>query len=453
MALTQMKLQFMRVGVALLLAGMAAASAQDRAVGPMPSLAPLVEKVAPAVVDISVTGTRSLSSSNDPLFQFFGVEPPAEQLRGEGSGVIVDAENGYLITNNHVIEDANEITVTLPDGRSFPGTVVGSDAHSDLAVVKIDATGLTQIPFADSDDLKVGDYVVAIGNPLGLQNTVTAGIVSALGRQGLNRDPQADAYEDFIQTDASINVGNSGGALVNLNGELVGINSAIISQTGGNIGIGLAIPSRMAMSVMDQILEYGEVRRGFLGISMNDLTPDVAKDQGISVSSGALVTRVTEGSGAEQAGIQINDVIVGLNGEPVPNGNELRNRIGLMRPGDEVKIDLLRGERRMTVTATLGLRTEEVLASEQPGAAPPNSLFDGVEVTETQRGGLRGLAVVSVAPGSLAANQGLLEGDLIVYINRQPVTTLDEARQIVDSARSIFVQVRRGNRDLLLRLR
>lgn len=455
MAGTKIRIRMSRLGCVLLLAGIAAASAQERAVEPLPSLAPLVEQVAPAVVNISITGVRRPGSGNDPLFEFFGVEPPTQPLRGEGSGVIVDARNGYLLTNHHVIADADEINVNLSDGRNFAATVVGSDADSDLAVLKIDGANLTDIPFTRDDNLRVGDYVVAIGNPLGLHNTVTAGIVSGLGRQGLNRNPDADPYEDFIQTDASINVGNSGGALVNLRGELVGINSAIISQTGGNIGIGLAIPAQMARSVMDQIVEFGEVRRGFLGIRMQDVTPDVAAELGLSTAGGALVMSVEEGSGAEQAGVQIDDVIVGINDEPVGNGNELRNRIGLMRPGDQIEINLLRGERRMALTATLGLRPSETLAGigVEPDAPVAETLFEGVELVEAQRGGLRGLVVVSVAPDSLAANQGLTEGDLIVFINRQPVVSLAEARRIVSGARLVLAQVRRGNRDLLIRLR
>lgn len=438
------------LGYALLLAGVAAASAQDRVVGPMPSLAPLVNEVRPAVVNISITGTGPAFGNRDPLFGIFGIEPP-QPIRGEGSGVIVDADAGYILTNHHVIESADRIEVTLDDGRDFLAEVIGSDAASDLAVLRIDGNNLTEIPFARDNDLQVGDYVVAIGNALGLENTVTAGIVSALGRQGLNRDPTADPYEDFIQTDASINVGNSGGALVNLKGELVGINSAIISQTGGNIGIGLAIPSRMAVSVMEQLIEFGEVRRGFLGISMSNLTPAMAEEYGLPVPSGALVTSVTEGSGAEAAGIQIEDVIVGLNGEPIANRNELRNRIGLLQPGDEVEIELLRGQSRMRVTATLSLRTPEALALNVP--TPADMLFQGVEVVEAQRGGIPGLGVVSVDPGSLAARQGLREGDLIVYINRQPVRTLAEARRIVGTARFLVVQIRRGNRDFLIQLR
>ncbi|HUF74254.1 MAG TPA: Do family serine endopeptidase [Gammaproteobacteria bacterium] len=456
MAETTIRTRAGRLCGALLLFGLAAASAQQRVVEPLPSLAPLVEEVAPAVVNISVAGTAPLSSpfSGDPLLErFFGDQLQQRPLRGEGSGVIVDAEDGYLLTNHHVIENADEITVSLLDGRSFVATVVGSDADSDLAVLKIDGDNLSDIPFASDDDLRVGDYVVAIGNPLGFENTVTAGIVSGLGRSGLSRDRDPNrVYEDFIQTDASINVGNSGGALVNLRGELVGINSAIISQTGGNIGIGLAIPTRMAVPVMEQIIEFGEVRRGLLGVTMSTMTPDQAEEYGVSVSEGALVTEVVPDSAAEAAGIQIFDVIVGLNGQRIANSNELRNRIGLMRPGDEVEVDLIRNGRRLSLTATLGLRTDEVL-SRTEGSDISDPVFEGIELAEVQRGGIRGLGVVSVVPGSPAGNQGLLEGDIITFINRQPVTTLAEARAIVAEARFVLVQIQRGNRSVLIRLR
>jgi serine protease Do/serine protease DegQ len=445
-----MRFQISRLGCVLLLAGIAAASAQDRVLGPLPSLAPLVEEVAPAVVNIAVTGRAPLAGGlTDPLLERFFADQLPRERRGEGSGVIVDARQGYLITNHHVIENADEITVTLADDRTFPATVVGSDADSDVAVLKIEASGLTDIPFASVEDLRVGDYVVAIGNPLGFENTVTSGIISGLSRSVLN---DGNAYEDFIQTDASINVGNSGGALVNLRGELIGINSAIISQTGGNIGIGLAIPADMAVSVMEQLIEFGEVRRGFLGIQMSTVTQDFANEYGLAVNSGALVTVVLEGSAAEAAGIQIDDVLVGVNGASIASGNELRNRVGLMHPGDEVEIELVRDGRRMTQTAVLGRRPA---ANEVVGETgiEDDTLFDGVVLVETQFAGVAGLAVASIAPDSPAAAQGLAEGDLITNINRQRVSTLAEARAIVSSARVVVAQIRRGNREVLIRLR
>jgi Do/DeqQ family serine protease len=443
------------LGWALLLVGMAAASAQERIVGPLPSLAPLVEQVSPAVVNISVTGTRQAQNpfANDPLFErFFGGELPSQPLRGVGSGVIVDAENGYLLTNHHVIENADEILVRLADDRRVEAEVIGSDANSDLAVLRIEEDSLVEIPIANNEDLRVGDYVVAIGSPLGLENTVTAGIVSALGRAGIvagnSNDPYSQPYEDFIQTDASINVGNSGGALINLRGELVGINSAIISQTGGNIGIGLAIPTRMAVPIMEQLIEHGEVRRGLLGVRMDNVTPDYARDNNLSVTSGAIVTDVTEDSGAEAAGIQINDIIVGVNGRAVANGNELRNRIGLMRPGQQVEVDLVRGEQRMSVSATLGELTPETVTRQTPQLPEP-ATFEGIELVQSPQG----LSVISVEPGSVAAGQGIREGDVITFINQQRVRTIGEAEAIAARSRTLTVQVQRGRRQFLVRLR
>lgn len=442
-----------RLGFALLVAGLAVASAQERVVAPLPSLAPLVEQVAPAVVNIAVTGTvsRARGGFEDELIErFLGEQLRERPLRGEGSGVIVNAEQGFLLTNHHVIENADEIMVTLSDSRRFPASVVGSDRDSDLAVLRIDGDDLTDIAFARSDDLRVGDYVVAIGNPLGFENTVTAGIVSGLGRSGVNSD--INAYEDFIQTDASINVGNSGGALVNLRGELVGINSAIISQTGGNIGIGLSIPADMVVSVMNQLIEFGEVRRGFLGIAMQTVNQDLAEEWNLTVRSGALVTAIEPDSAAENAGIQTGDVLVAVDGKPIGSGNELRNIIGLMRPGDAVEIELVRDGRRMTLPAVLGMRpAAEAVAITPP--EPGDPVFDGVVLAETQFAGVTGLSVVSIDESSMAATQGLQEGDIVTGINRRRVRTIAEARAIVDRANSLLVQIRRGNRELLLRLR
>jgi serine protease Do/serine protease DegQ len=440
------------LGVVLLFACASIATAQNRTVEPLPSLAPLVEQIASGVVNISIKGTVAQRNpfAGDPLFErFFGPQLGEREFEAAGSGVIIDADEGYLLTNHHVIDNADEITVTLSDNREFVARVVGSDQASDLAVLQIDGSDLTEIPFPADFDLKVGDYVVAIGNPLGLHNTVTAGIVSALGRHSREGDP--NVYEDFIQTDASINVGNSGGALVNLRGELVGINSAIISQTGGNIGIGLAIPATMAASVMEQLIEFGEVRRGLLGVRMSDVTPEAAEAYGLNVTSGALVMDVNPGSGADDAGIQVNDVIVAVDGTPIASGNELRNMIGLKRPGEDVEIEIIRDDRRMTLTATLGEQTSTAaLIDEDRGDEP---LFEGVELEAGQQGGIAGLVVVAVAEGSIAAAQGLREGDLMTSINRQRVRTLAEARAVVANSRLVMVEIRRGNRNFLIRLR
>ena len=431
----------------------APAAAQQRTVAPMPSLAPLVDRVAPAVVNISVSGSLPTANplSDDPLFRrFFDFEGPRERaFQSAGSGVIVDAEQGYLLTNHHVVENASEITITTVDNRSMVAEVVGSDVGSDLAVLKIGDDDLTEIGFASSDSLAVGDYVVAIGNPFGFSNTVTAGIVSGLGRRGLN----PNAYEDFIQTDASINPGNSGGALVNLNGELVGINSAIISRGGGNIGIGFAIPIDMVRSVMDQLIEFGEVRRGLLGVSIVTLTQDHADTLGLPDTNGALVTAVSPGSAAEAADIRIDDFITSVDGQDVNDSTALRNTIGLLRPGQTVGIGLIRDGADLSVEAILGT----LVADGAEPAAPPARLepiFEGVDLTEgPAANGADGLLVARIDADSLAANRGLRQGDVITFINRQRVRSIDEARQLTADARTIILQVQRGSRALLVLLR
>ena len=339
-------------------AALPAPPASPAEAAPMPSLAPMVKRVSPAVVNIATRGTIKEKPGqrnpllDDPFFRrFFDVPPDSKprerQFQSAGSGVIVDAKNGYIITNHHVVENASEITVTLLDNRSFSAKVVGSDEGADIAVLQAKQPNLVAMALGDSSQLEVGDYVVAIGNPFGLQHTVTAGIVSALGRTGIN----PDGYEDFIQTDASINPGNSGGALVNLRGELVGINSAILSGSGGNIGIGFAIPVNMAKGVMDQLIKYGQVKRGVLGVNIYDVTPDVAKEFGLTEASGALVAGVAQGSAAERAGVKTGDIIVSINGAPIKSASELRNTIGMLRIGDQVEIGLLRDGKPRKVTA------------------------------------------------------------------------------------------------------
>src|SRR5215510_9819273 len=301
---------------------------------PVPSLSPMIKRVSPAVVNISTKGTVKERGAQNPLLddpffrRFFDVPPdlgPRERsFQSAGSGVIFDSKNGYIVTNAHVVENASEITVTLQDGHDLKAELVGSDAPSDVAVLKVKSTALVQIGLGDSSKVEVGDFVVAIGNPFGLAHTVTSGIISGLSRSGIN----PDGFEDFIQTDASINPGNSGGALVNLKGELIGINTAILSRSGGNIGIGFAIPVNMAHSVMDQLLKYGAVKRGQLGVSMYTVTPDIAHSLGLPSAVGALVSPVVEGSPAEQAGIRTGDVITSVNGQPVKSNSELRNTIG-----------------------------------------------------------------------------------------------------------------------------
>ena len=322
----------------------------------IPTLAPIVERVLPGVVSVAVRG-RLVEPANpllsDPFFRrFFGLpeepQPQEREFRAAGSGVVVDAATGHILTNNHVVENADEITIVLADGRRLDARKVGTDPPTDLAVVRVDAAGLTALDIGDSDRLRVGDYVIAIGNPFGLSQTVTMGIVSALGRTGLGI-----GYEDFIQTDASINPGNSGGALVNLRGELVGINSAIIGPAGGNVGIGFAIPINMASAVMEELIAHGSISRGQLGVTIQDLTPELAKTLNLDLRQGAVVNAVAPGSAAEKAGIAVDDVITAVDGAAISGAAELRNRIGLKRVGSEVRIALVRRGAVREVTARL----------------------------------------------------------------------------------------------------
>jgi len=425
----------------------AAATAQPNAV---PTLAPMIAKISPAVVNIAVTTSISTTVQDELLRRYLDVPPEVE---GAGSGVIVDATKGYILTNHHVIANADEITVTLLENRSFTAHVVGSDEASDLAVLQIDAPSLSSVPFGDSSKLRVGDYVVAIGNPFGFSNTVTSGIVSALGRSGLD----SDAFEDFIQTDASINPGNSGGALVNLNGELVGISSAIISRTGGNVGIGFAIPVNMVRAVMDQLIATGTVRRGLLGVVIRDITPEVADVLGLPDNSGALVSKINEGSAAESAGIRIEDVIVTINGTRLRTSGSLKNAIGLLPPGQLVTVGLIRDGREQTVIATLG----ELPASAARAAVPPpveqpafDSVFEGADLVVNEGpAGVPGLLVTRVDPDSPAGESGLRPGDVFTKINRMPVRTLADAMPIVEHARAILLEIQREERAELIVMR
>jgi len=423
----------------------------------VPSLAPIIDQAAPAVVNISVRGSVSVANplSQDPFFRRFF--PPENQrqrreFQSAGSGVIVNAAEGYILTNHHVVENADEITVALMDERTLQAQVVGSDAGSDVAVLRVDPDGLAEMPLGDSDQLRVGDFVVAIGNPFALRHTVTSGIVSGLGRRGIN----PEGYEDFIQTDASINPGNSGGALVNLRGELVGINSAIFSRTGGNIGIGFAIPVNMARNVMDQIVAFGGVRRGLLGVSIATVTPEIAESYDLDSTSGALVTVVGSNSAAEQAGLEIGDIIVSVDGKPIADPGSLRNAIGLMRPGDSVRVGLVREGRERSVTAVLG----ELMAGEQQSAdlAEIDPVFEGAELTtndetRTDFNGIPGVLATQVQRGSPAYLRGLRSGDVITHVNRQRIRSLDQAREIFADANSIILQVQRDARGVLILMR
>jgi serine protease Do/serine protease DegQ len=420
---------------------------------PMPSLAPMVKRVSPAVVNIATRGTIKEDPSqrnpllDDPFFRRFFDAPPdtkphERQFQSAGSGVIVDAKNGYIITNHHVVENASEITITLLDNRSFSAKVIGTDEGADIAVLQAKQPNLVAMALGDSTHLEVGDYVVAIGNPFGLQHTVTAGIVSALGRTGIN----PDGYEDFIQTDASINPGNSGGALVNLRGELVGINSAILSRSGGNIGIGFAIPVNMAKGVMDQLIKYGEVKRGVLGVSIYGVTPDIAKEFGLSESSGALVAGVAQGSAAERAGVKTGDIITSINGVTMKDAGELRNTIGMLRVGDKVEIGLLRDGKPRTVTALIAER-----GAETANAVDIAKGLEGAELGDAPDGG--GVLVKTVQEGSPAAQNGLRPNDLIVGVGRTPVANTRAFKEAAKNANVVVLNVRRGSLSLLIQIR
>ncbi|KZD07339.1 DegQ family serine endoprotease [Oceanibaculum pacificum] len=403
----------------------------------IPTVAPLLEKVTPAVVNISVVSERPMESNplyQDPFFRRFFDLPELPRSRPQmsaGSGVIVDAAKGYVLTNHHVVDKGDQIVVTLKDRRRFDAELVGSDAETDIALLKIEPEALTDVPLGDSDRLKVGDFVVAVGNPFGLGQTVTSGIVSALGRGGLN----VEGYEDFIQTDAPINPGNSGGALLTLDGRLVGINTAIIAPAGGNVGIGFAVPVNMARAVMEQLIEYGEVRRGRLGVMIQDLTPDLAEALRLPRTAGAVIASVEEDTPAERAGLRPGDIVVAVNGRAVENSADLRNTVGLTRAGSEVELTLLRDGREVSVTARLGPGDRVSAApSGRIGRALAGAEFEELKPGMNGYGVVDGVAVSQVAPGSPAARVGLRPGDVIMAVNREPVKSVEDLSRAIDKA-------------------
>ncbi len=393
----------------------------------LPTLAPLVNQVTPAVVNISVV-TRSPMEDNplfrDPYFRrFFNMpERPQRREQAAGSGVIVDAARGYVLTNHHVVKDAEQVLVTLKDRRQLLARIVGTDPGTDVAVVQIEPKDLVAIRFGDSDQLQVGDYVIAIGNPFGIGQTVTSGIVSALGRSGLS----PEGYEDFIQTDASINPGNSGGALVNLRGELIGINTAIIGPAGGNVGIGFAVPSNMTRAVMNQIVKYGEVRRGRLGIEMVDLNAEIAKRLGVTSLEGVVVAAVQAGSPAEKAGLRERDIVTAMNGRALHSAAELRARLALTPIGEDVELKIARAGEQRTIRVRIAA-VQQVSGGE--GQLVPQ--LPGLRVVEIERGSplyqrIQGVIVSGVDENSRAWQAGLRTGDILYAVNRRRVRTLSE---------------------------
>jgi Do/DeqQ family serine protease len=412
----------------------------------------MLERATPAVVNISTVSVIRADDHpllRDPFFRWFFDVPRNQQRRKNqslGSGVIVDAAQGYVLTNHHVIDKADEVQVTLHDGRVLTATVLGADPDTDVALLQIPAEDLEALPLADSDRLRVGDFVVAIGNPFGLRQTVTSGIVSALGRSGLG----IEGYENFIQTDASINPGNSGGPLVNLRGELVGINTAILAPGGGNVGIGFAIPVNMARSVMEQIVEFGGVRRGVFGIGIQELTPQLAQALGVAQRRGAVIAEVRPGSAAADAGLQVGDVALSLNARPVVSAADLRTRLALLRIGDEVRLKVLRqGEERL-------LRARI--------ADPYEDYVDGADISPYLGGALLGatrdaspfgtrdgIAVGSVVEDSNAWRIGLRPDDVLFEVNEERVEDLDDLRREARNGQRIWqLKLRRGKRIMTL---
>ncbi len=413
---------------------------------PLPTLAPMLTRATPAVVNIAAIGHVEIRQNPlmlDPFFRhFFAIpeQPRRRQTQSLGSGVIVDAANGYILTNNHVIEQADKISVKLRDGREFDAKLLGTDKASDIAVIQIPAENLTALPLANSESLQVGDFVVAIGNPFGLGQTVTSGIVSALGRTNLG----IEGYEDFIQTDASINPGNSGGALVNLRGELVGINTAILAPGGGNVGIGFAIPINMADSIMQQLIEHGEVRRGELGITAQDLTPDLARAIGIDRNQGTVISRIQPASPAARGGLKIGDVILAIDGKPVRNSGDVRNRVGLLRVGTKLNMTIWRDGRTLQRTLTIEPNRQEKLAGKDVHYQLAGAIFSALPDSLAQQQ-KDGILVVSVTPESPAWRASLRKNDIILSANRRALHTLEDFRRATKDQRKLLLNVQRGD--------
>lgn len=423
----------------------------------LPTLAPMLEKVMPAVVNIATKETievsrRAFPFPNDPFFRRFFDFPEFQhpggteerQRSGAGSGVIINADEGYIITNAHVVKAADDIYVSLDDGRRFKAKVIGIDEDVDIAVIQIDAKDLVEIPIGDSEKLRVGDFVIAIGNPFRLNHTVTLGIVSALGRSGLG----IESYEDFIQTDASINPGNSGGALVNLQGQLVGINTAILGAN-RNIGIGFAIPVDMATNITEQLIEYGEVQRGRLGVVVQTLTPDLAEAFGLKQEKGVVITEVEPGSAAEAAGIEPGDIVLSVNEKRVENGSDMRNYIGVLRFGSEVRLEILRENKKRTIVAKISKRKQMQMSGERF-----DKRLNGTLLTANDPSAKRpGIKVAEIKANSFAHLNGLRQGDLIVSVNRHAVEDFDELKKVIRADQPLLIKILRGDHAMFLVLR
>ncbi|MCA6943462.1 serine endoprotease DegQ [Pectobacterium polaris] len=418
-----------------------------------PSLAPMLEKVLPAVVSVHVEGTHVQRQRVPEEFKFFfGPNFPTDKqnsrpFEGLGSGVIIDAAKGYVLTNNHVINNADKIRVQLNDGREYEAKLIGRDEQTDIALLQLnDAKNLVSVKMADSDQLRVGDFAVAVGNPFGLGQTATSGIISALGRSGLN----LEGLENFIQTDASINRGNSGGALVNLNGELIGINTAILAPGGGNIGIGFAIPSNMAQNLAQQLVEFGEVKRGLLGIKGSEMTSEMAKAFNVDAQRGAFVSEVLPKSAASKAGIKAGDVLTTLDGKPISSFAELRAKVGTTAPGKTVKIGLLRDGKPQEVSVVL-----DNSSSASTSAETLSPSLQGASLTNGQlKDGSKGVQIDNVAKDTPAAQVGLQKGDVIIGVNRERIENITQLRKLLEAKPSVLaLNIVRGEETIYLLLR
>lgn len=450
----QLKNTFTALFLSFFMAGAsnAALPAFDSSGKQLPTLAPMLKQVNPAVVNIATYSNHQAAQNpllNDPFFRrFFNIpdqpqqQQPQRRQQSAGSGVIVDAKKGIVMTNYHVIKGADEVQVALEDGRNFEAKVKGSDPDLDIAILEIEADNLVDVKLSNSDELEVGDFVVAIGNPFGLGQTVTTGIVSALGRTGLG----IEGYENFIQTDASINPGNSGGALVNLRGELIGINTAIIAPAGGNVGIGFAIPINMAESSLKQILKHGEVKRGQIGVSIQDITPDLRKAFGLeNGQQGVLITDVLDGTPAEKAGLKAGDVIVDVDGANTSSSGQLRSQIGIKSVGEKITVGVIRDNKRREYDVKIG---DSQVASD--GNFHP--LLDDV-VAENNPDG-EGVLVTNVGPNSVAAYSGLRPGDIIIGVNKRRVGNVKDMQKALNLNKSaVLLHLNRRGRSLYLVIR
>ncbi|MGF1692798.1 Do family serine endopeptidase [Photobacterium kagoshimensis] len=419
----------------------------------VPSLAPMLEQVTPAVVSIAIEGKHVSRQRVPESFRFFfGPDFPAEQVqeqpfRGLGSGVVVDAKKGYIVTNHHVIDGADKIMVQLADGREVSAELIGSDKMSDIALLKLeDADNLTEIKIADSDSLRVGDFAVAIGNPFGLGQTVTSGIISALGRSGLN----IENFENFIQTDAAINSGNSGGALVNLKGELIGINTAILGPNGGNVGIGFAIPANMVKNLSEQILEFGEVKRGVLGVQGGELNNELAEAFGYETNHGAFVSQVMPDSAAQKAGLKAGDIITSINGKAIRTFGELRAKIATLGAGKTVKLGVVRDGKKKAFNVTLQESAQTKVKADNLHKGLAGAEF----ANTTSSDGVKGVKVTSLEERSMAARYGLEKDDIIIGLNRSPIRNLGELRKALDKQPSVLaLEIKRDDAVLYLVIR